>query len=388
MFFGRRSLKFFGALGLTTVVLSSLSIASATENGVSNERILVGLSTDLSSLTASNAAKSRLGAALYIDQINSQGGVHGRQIKVIHYDDGYEPKVAIENLKKLIVQDKVFCLFQNYGSESALAVMPLVEQYDVPFIAPIASTEQIRVPMRKNVFTVRTSSAHETDGMLRFVTKTLGLREIAIVNQQDAFGSNLRDNALTALRTLGLTPVFTDQFARNSTDVDGVINGLVRSKAKAVVIAAQILPSRELIKKASARGYRPVYLGGIAQANEQFLQAFGKEPPKFYFSSSFPIVHKQSEVPLIKEFLKEAKRVSLEPDALTLEGYVNAKVFIEGLKRAGKDLTRDSLRKALESMSGVDFGGITVYYSKQSHRGMSEVFLGTLKDGQFVPVER
>lgn len=375
----RAVLCFFAAL------IFAPSFATA-EPGVSKQRILIGYSVDLTGISSVNSARYRKGASLYFDLVNSKGGINGRTIKVIYYDDGYEPKVAYENVKKLIEQDKVFAIFQNYGSESAALVFPLIEKYDVPFIMPIASDDIYRNTAHRNVFNLRLSFSSTMNGLIKYAVQKLGIKQIAIISQDDSFGLGLRDGALKALKELGLKPVFDGRFPRKNSNLVEVVDDLIRSKAKAVVLAIQSNATTLLIEEATKQKYKPVYLGAAMYSSPSYYKKIEKYTPTIYFSSSFPIVEPESKIPVIQEFLNEAKKAVLEPDTQTFEGYFNAKVFVEALRLAGKNPTRDSLRAAFESMNNVDFGGITVNFSKTSHNGLEKHYIGTFKDGKAVQV--
>jgi len=377
--FLRAVLCLFAAL----VIAPSFSFA---EPGISKKRILIGFSTDLTGISSFNSAKYRKGASLYFDLLNARGGINGRTIKVIYYDDGYEPKVAYENVKKLIEQDKVFAIFQNYSSESAAAVLPLIEKHDVPFVMPIASDDIYRNTLHRNIFNLRLGFSPKMTGLIKYAVQKLGIKQIAIISQDDAYGLGLREAAVKALKELGLKPVFDGRFPRKNSNLVEVMDDLIRSKAKAVVLAIQSDATTLLIEEAAKKKFNPVYLGAIIYSSPDYYKKIEKYSPTIYFSSSFPIVGPESKIPVIQEFLSESKKTGLEADTQTFEGYFNAKVFAEALRLAGKNPTRNALRSAFEKMNDLEIGGITVNFSKTSHNGLEKLYIGTFKNGKAVQV--
>lgn len=361
---------------------SPLALAQTlAENGVTKDRILIGFSTDLTGVSVSNAAQSRVGADLHFNQINKEG-IHGRRIKVVYYDDGYEPKVAIENIKRLITHDKVFCLFQNYGAEASTQLLPLIEQYDIPFVAPIAPIERLRYPVHRNVFAVRNSTIHETEAVVRHAIREMSLKDIAIVRQDDVYGTDVFNQASKTLGQSDQKPIFDGKIPRNTNDVSAIIEPLIQSKAKAVLLAAQTQPSIALVTALAAKGFHPIYLGHTIHSTAAFYEPIAKFSPRIVFATGLPLVNEDNDVPLIKEFIKIARSNNIEPNLLNFEGYFNAKVFTEVLQRAGKNLSRNSLRTAFEGMTDVSIGGISVRYSSTSHRGHEGVYIGTFKNGK------
>ncbi len=357
--------------------------------GVSKTRVLIGYSSDLTGIAAVSAVKYRKGADVYFDTVNSKGGVHGRKIKVIYYDDGYEPKVAYENVKRLIEQDKVFAIFQNYGSESALEVLPLIEKYNIPFIAPIGSNEIIRTsPSQRDIFYVRMSSGKAMNGLVNYAIQKLGIKKFAILAQDDGYGLDIREGALKAMRSLGIKPVLDERFARKASSLVSIVDDLIQSKAEAVILGIQNNATARLIENAAKKKFHPIYLGPVIYGSKDFYQKVERFAPKIYFASSFPVIEPRNmKMPVIQEFLEAIKNTPAEPDTQTFEGYFNAKVFTHALQLAGKNPTRKLLIEALQSLRNFDFGGITVDFSETSHEGIKKFYIGTFKDGRTFEIQ-
>lgn len=373
---------------MTAFCLLALAVSTAqAEIGVTNEKILVGRN---SSLTGTNAALSigiDKGAQLYLDKINAAGGVAGRKIELITYDDGYKPPVALENVKKLNETDKVFCLFSLFGSAANKAVRPYVDHAGLPVVAPMVSAEEQRLPLDKNYFFVRPSSDAEEHESLKYAVKTLGLKKIAVIYQNDSLGQSSRLAAIATLHDLGIKLEHEASADRDGSNTTALVQGLAKSNVEVVLIGASQIIASATLKAANALGFKPVYIALTSNTTSAFLDTVKQEKAKVYFTSVVPIVIKTSKSKLVQDFLNDAAAAKVNPDDLQLEGYLNAMVFVEGLKRAGKDLTRASLISALETINGVDFGGVKITYSATNHRGSSSIFIGTTKDGKLVPID-
>lgn len=357
----------------------------ADDPGVTKDKIVIGQSTPMTGPVSNNGKNMQAGSKLVFDKINASGGINGRKIENIAYDDGYEPQVATQNLEKLINEDKVFAIFQHYGSPAAKAALPTIEKTDVPFFAPIAASEELRVPVRKNVFTVRESSTAELNEIVDYVIKKFSPKTFSIVSQQDAMGSSTRLAAISAIHKVGKTFAVDKTIERNTDSVDGIVDELIKAKADVVVMAAQTVPFGNIIKKAHEKGYNPIYVGNTTYLSNEFANLIKEAKPKMFIGHSIPYPRKANSLPIIQDLFKDAKAAGLDADGngYMMEGYLNAKVFVEALKKAGPNLTRDSLRSALESMNNANVGGVKLSYSKDAHRGVKTIYMSKFSKDSF-----
>ncbi|CAG0948303.1 partial Leu/Ile/Val-binding protein, partial [Burkholderiales bacterium] len=168
------------------LVLGGLSPAAA-ERGVSGDTVLIGQTGVFSGPIAEPAVQYRVGMALYFDEVNARGGVHGRKIKLQSYDDKFDPKIAAENTRKLIEEDKVFAMVGYIGTGAIVASLPQITENRVPVIGALSGEEGLRDPKMKMIFHTRGSYGAETDKMVEQLIST-GVKSIAVVYQDDAFG--------------------------------------------------------------------------------------------------------------------------------------------------------------------------------------------------------
>ena len=348
--------------------------ATAAETGVTSDTILLGQSCALSGPAQELGSEMRLGAQLYFNQINQAGGVHGRQIKLVSLDDGYEPDRAVANTRKLINDDKVFALFGYVGTPTSNAALPIFTEAKVPFFGAFTGAESLRTPFNRNIFNVRASYFDETEKIVEQLT-SLGSRSIAVFYKNDGYGQAGLAGVERAMSKRNMKIISTATVERNTVAVDAAVKTLVPKQPDAIVMISAYKSIAAFVKSAKKAGYagqfhNVSFVGSRALAEELGADGYGVTISQVV---PYPFA---TNIAVVREYALALKAGgSAQPSFTSLEGYIAARVFVEGLKRAGKDVTRDKLITALESMNNVDFGGFNVNFTPKSHNGSSYVDL-------------
>jgi branched-chain amino acid transport system substrate-binding protein len=188
--------------------------------GITDDEILVGSSLALGGHAGYLGTQTLHGALAYIKHVNQQGGVHGRRIKVIAYDDGYDPPRCVANTQRLIIQDKVFSLFCYVGTPTTVKILPLVEEARIPVVGMFTGANALRDPLNRYLINVRASYYQETGAAVKHLVETMKLKKIAVFYQYDAYGFDGLKGTEIALRLYGLVPVATGTYIRGTLDVD------------------------------------------------------------------------------------------------------------------------------------------------------------------------
>lgn len=374
---------------IVPAVLFSLSLVGVTswaEDGVTEKEIIIGMSNALSGPTAALGTGVKAGSSVYINKVNAQGGINGRKIMLISYDDGYEPERASANAKKLIEEDKVFALFGFVGTPTSSAVMPLFSKAGVPYIAPFTGAELLRNPINKNLFNVRASYFDETEAMVNHLTKDLGIKKIGVFAQADAYGDAGRAGVNRALRKFNMTLVGDGKYPRNTVDIDEGLEALKKANPEAVIMIGTYKPCAAFIKKAKSQGFNPKFLNVSFVGTDPLISELGKDGDGVIVTQVVPNP-KDSLLPIVKEFktdMKAADQASV--DFTSLEGYIDAVVLVEGLKKTST-LTRSSFETAMESLA-VDVGGMKTMFGPAQHQAFREVYLTKISGGKAVTISK
>lgn len=371
MALGRRQFS----IGLGAAALGGFHTARAQTEG----RIVLGQSAAFTGPAAQLGVQLNLGAKLYFDQLNAQGGVGRRMIEIRSMDDGYEPDRCAENTRKLIADD-VFALFGYIGTPTSLAALPLFTQAKVPFFAPFSGAEALREPFNRLIFHVRASYYDETALIVRQLTN-LGLKKISVFYQNDAYGKAGLDGVTKALSDLKLAPVATATVERNSTDVKAAVDKLVAAKPEAVVQISAYAASAAFVRAARKAGYGGTFYNVSFVGTQALADELGKDGAGVVVSQVVPSPYQPSRQ-ITREFLDAIKKGGnkVQPNYSSMEGYVAARVFAEGLRQAhasGK-VTRESFIAGTESIGTQAISGFAVALSATNHAASKFVEMSML----------
>jgi branched-chain amino acid transport system substrate-binding protein len=358
-------------------LLAGLWVAAAAQ-----AQIRVGQTAGFTGAVASGVKEVTDGAKLYLDAVNKSGGVAGQPIELISLDDKFEPAVAAENAKKLIDQG-VVALFLTRGTPHTQAVVPLLAQHGVPLIGPSTGAMALHKPVNPYVFNVRATYQREAERAVRHLS-LIGIERIAIVQVDDSFGNDGATGALQGFTAVSKQPVVHEKFDRTKPDMAPIIPKIVKAEAQAVLFigsGSMVADGVKLLRNAGSRA-QVVTLSNNASAG--FVKSLGDHARGTVVSQVFPYERSLS-TPMVKEAIdlaKAAGRGDLTP--ANLEGYAAAKVLVEGLKRAGPQVTREKLKAALETFRRVDIGGLEVTFSPADHSGLDYADLSIVgEDGRF-----
>ena len=341
-------------------------------------RIILGQSAAFTGPAAQLGIQFHEGAKVYFDQFNAQGGAARQQIELRKLDDGYEPARCAENTKKFIADD-VFALFGYIGTPTSLAALPMAIKEKIPFIAPFTGAMALREPFNRHAFHVRASYNDETALIVKQLTN-LGLKKIAVFYQNDAYGKAGLDGVHLALGRLDLKTVAEATVERNSVEVAQAVKTLVAAGPDAVVQIGAYKACAAFIREARKAGYGGTFYNVSFVGTQALADELGKEGAGVVVSQVVPSPYNAAR-PIAREFadaVKAVGRKEVQANFSSMEGYLAAKVFAEGLKRAGNKPTRESLMTGLESIGSQSFGGFAVSFGPGDHVASNFVELSML----------
>ena len=342
----------------------------------SGGKIVLGQSAPFTGPAAQLGIQFNRGANVWFDQINAQGGVAGRKIELRKMDDGYEPERCAANTRKLI-DEEVFALFGYIGTPTSLAAVPLAKKEQVPFIAPFTGAMALRDPFSKYVFHMRASYNDETALIVKQMT-TLDLKKIAVFYQNDAYGKAGLDGVILALGALNLKPVAQVTVERNTVEVAAAVKALVAAAPDAIVQVSAYKSCAAFIRAARKAGYGGTFYNVSFVGTQALADELGKDGAGIVVTQVVPSPYNAAR-PIAREFVEAVKKAGGDAQAnfSSMEGYLAAKVFTEGLRRASSP-TRDGLIAGLESISDQSFGGFAVNFSSSNHVALRFVDLSML----------
>ena len=358
--------------------------------GVTDTEILIGSSLALGGHASYLGTQTLHGALSYINYVNEKGGIHGRKIKIIAYDDGYDPPRCVSNTQKLIIEDQVFALFCYVGTPTTVKVIPIVEESKIPLVGMFTGANALREPFHRYIINVRASYYQETGGAVRRLVEDLGIKKVAIFYQYDAYGFDGLKGTELALKQYGLAPVATGSYIRGTMDVEQGLNKIMTSGAEAVVMIGTYDPCAKFIKLARSKDFDPMFVNVSFVGGDELTRKLGKEGEDVIVTQVMPSPEAPETQTLLLGALEYSNLLKLyypkdKPNSVGLEGYINAKVLVEGLRRAGRDLNRERFINAIESIQNYSLGiANTLNFSPNDHQGLERVYFTHIQNGRLV----
>lgn len=372
--------KTLAGFGLALWAAASL----AADNGIGPREILIGQFAAQTGPAAELGKRMQVGILAHFSAVNAQGGINGRLLRLASRDDGYEPDRALAAVKALITEDKVFALVGSVGTPTTLAAVPAINEEKIPLIGPFTGAQGLREPFNRNIFHVRASYFDETERIVQHLT-TLGIKRIGVFYQNDSYGKAGLDGVTRALARRNLAPAAIATVERNSVEVTPALTTLLKASPEAIVQISAYKSCAALIKAARAKSYGGQFFNVSFVGSKALADELGDAGVGVTVSQVVPFPYIPSS-PIVREYqqrMTEAGQKSF--DFSSLEGFLAARVLVEGLRRAGATPTRESLVNALESLRDHDMGGFRVAYSSKNHEGSRFTDLTIIgRDGRFI----
>lgn len=366
------------------------SSQASLRTGIFDNEIVVGSSLALEGHAGYLGTQTLHGALAYIRHVNAGGGVHGRKIRIIAYDDGYDPPRCVLNTQRLVVQDKVFALFCYVGTPTTVKIIPLVQEARIPLVGMFTGANALREPPKRYLINVRASYYQETGAAVRYLVEKRNLHRIAVFYQYDAYGfDGLRGTEL-ALKRYGLLPVATGTYVRGTLDVEEGLRKIKAVDAEAVVMIGTYKPCARFIRLAKIQAYSPVFYNVSFVGADELTRLLGPDAEGIIVTQVVPPPEHGDEQDYLwgsAEYVRRLRRYYPQdhPNFVSLEGYINAKVLVEGLQRAGPGLNRETFIDAIESIHDFDLGiANPLSFSPCDHQGLERVYFTLFKNGRFV----
>lgn len=381
-----KSLRALLVVGLSSALAVIVSGLAHAQKGFTDVEIVLGMSNPLTGPDSALGSGLKQGAKAYFDTINAAGGVHGRKIRLISYDDGYEPRNTVANTKRLIKDDKVFALFGYVGTPTSKAIMPLINYEKIIYFGPFTGAEFLRKPLNRYVFNVRSSYFDEAEAQVDYLTSKAGITEIGLFIQDDAYGLAVKGGVVLALQKRKLNLAGEGRYISNTVDVAQGLRDVKSAEPKAVSMVGNYKAMANFIKEARAAEFEPVFFNVSFVGTEALIKELDGRGDGTMVSQVVPSPYDNS-VAIVKQYQADMKAAGTEDyNYVSLEGYLDAMVFVEILKRVGKDLSTEAFIGAAEALDMVE-GGMQFRFTPKNHQALQKVYLTKIVNGKAVPVQ-
>jgi branched-chain amino acid transport system substrate-binding protein len=380
-------------MGTGLAVLATLSglgagpAAAAETQGVSKNEILIATIQDLSGPVAAYGKAARNGLQLRVDEINEQGGIHGRKIRLLVEDNGYDPKKAVLATQKLVNQDKVFLIASHIGTPMNNAAMPIMFEKGVINFMPLSAGREMFDPPHKLKF-ASVASYYETMRMnVPRLYKEKAAKNACALYQDDDYGLEVVRGAEAGLKGIGVALGEKTTYKRGATDFSSQVARLKASGCDFLVMGTIVRETIGTIAEARKIGWNPTFVGSQASYTDLIHKLGGKAMDGYYAVSTqfFPYLDVESQ-PLRFWANKYKTKFGEDPSTYSTGGYATIDIFIRAAQKAGPNLTTDSFVKAMETMGEIPsdiFGTPPLSFSPTKRLGSTLSRLSQIQDGRW-----
>lgn len=376
-------MRFVLSLAVLAVALGAAAPLAA-QPGVSDTEIVLGCSNSFSGpLAYTGEQATRFGVDLYFKVVNDGGGIHGRKVRTIYYDDGYKPQEAVANTRKLVEQDRIFAVIAPQGTPPVMATLEYLEEQRVPLLFPFQGSPAIRG--RKHVFSGMTLYDRQSRMMIDYLVTQRKLRTFGVLYQDDDYGKSFLTAFEKDLARHNLTLAATESVKRGVTDVSAQIAKLRAASPQAVFLVLTPGPGAQALKERQKIGWTDtIMVSSGPLTDEKYLALAGDAAEGVEGLSLWPDPL-TSELPGMKAYRAAMQKYfgKNEPNRYSLSGYFAAMLFTEGARRAGKNLTRETLISALEAIKGFESGILPPVTIGADHETQRQGFWVRVEQGKF-----
>ena len=340
--------------------------------------IVIGQVTPLSGPLAPTGSHIRAGAQLYFDAVNAKGGVHGEKIRLVTKDDAYKAAETVRLAKELINEVQPLALFGFVGTGNAEAILKdkILSNAGIPLVMIRSGASAVVKSGNQWLFITRASYEAEINKIIQQYSLT-GYRTYAVLYQDDPFGLDVLGSTEALVGKFDSKIVAKAGYKKNTTEVSEAVKTIAAAAPHAVIMISNTAASSEFLKQSRAAGNNAQFITISVTDAAQVVERIGKDVANgLALTQVFPDPESRS-IPLTREIMENFSKFKpsgeITPNQTLVEGYVGAKVLVEGLRRAGPKPTRQKLRDALEQIKDYDTGDLYVGFSPTNHSGVHYV---------------
>ena len=381
-------MKFKHTAALVSLALSATvaQAQNAPPQGVSATEITLGSIQDLSGPIAGFGKQSRLGMMLAVDEINEQGGINGRKLKLIVEDSAYDPKKAVLAAQKLVNQDKIFIMLGHLGTAQNMAAMPVQFEKNVINFFPITAAREMYEPFHKLKYSFAATYFDQMRNAVPKMVKDKGAKKVCTMYQDDDFGLEVLRGGEAGLKTIGMEFVEKTSYKRGATDFSSQVSKMQASGCDLIVLGTIIRETIGAIGTAKKSGYNPTFLASSAGYTDLIHKLGGAAMNGLYATMTVqnPYLDEASK-PIQFWAAKYKTKFNEDPTVFSVYGYTIVDTFAKAATKAGKGLSTESFIKAMDTMSiPTDmFGSAPATFTATKRLGSDASRLSQITDGKW-----
>ena len=375
---------------MKSITIAALTLLAATpalaQQGVSATEIVIGTAQDLSGPIVNFSKAAVNGMRMRVDEVNAEGGVHGRKLRLVVEDHGYDPKKAVLAAQKMVQQDKIFASLGSIGTPTAMAAMPIYLDNKVAHLFPLSGAREMFEPAAPLKFSFAAPYYDQIRAGIKRLVKEKGLKKVCTLYQDDDFGLEVMRGAEQGLKDVGMTYAERTTYKRGATEFSSQVTKMKESGCDAVVLGTIIRETIGTIGTARRLEWNPVFVGTTASYSEIIHKLGGAAVNGFYSTCTVNNPYADDPNPKIREWFAAYKgKYNEDPTVFSVYGYIIIDSFIQAAQKAGPNLTTDSFIKAMDTMTYEPdmFGSPQSSYTASKRLGNDKSRLSQIVDGKW-----
>lgn len=371
---------------LSLVLALGLLPVWAQQQGVSKDQILIGTIQDLSGPLAGYGKAVRNGMQLRIDELNEQGSIHGRKLKLLTEDSGYDPKRAVLAAQKLVNQDKIFIMAAHIGTAQNNAAMPVQFDKNIINFLPVTAAREMYEPFNRLKYAAFATYFDQMRAAVPNLTKEKKISKVCAIYQDDEFGLEVLRGAEAGLKTINMDFTEKTTYKRGATDFSSQVARMKSAGCEMVVLGTIIRETVGTIAESRKTGFNPLFIGSSAAYTDLIHKLGGKAMDGMYATMTVPHPYlDEASKPIAFWANKYKTKFGDDPTVFSVYGYIIVDAFIRGAQKAGPNLTTDSFIKAMDTLTLPPdiFGGPEGKFTPTQHLSSNRSRLSQIQDGRW-----
>lgn len=368
------------------VMAAAFAAGVALAQGVTKTEIVIGTAQDLSGPIVQLSKPAVNGMRMRIDEINEAGGIHGRKLRLVVEDHGYDPKKAVLAAQKMIQKDRIFAMIGSIGTPTNVAAMPVLFDKGVPHLFPLTGAREMSEPLHKLKFSYSATYFDQMRSGLKYLIKQKGAKRVCTIYQDDDYGLEVMRGGEAGLKELGMQYAERTTYKRGATEFSSQVARLKDANCEIVVMGTIIRETIGTIGTARKLGFNPEFIGTTASYFDIIHKLGGPAMNGFYSAATINYPYADDPSKNVRDWFQRYKdKYKEDPTILSAYGYQIAGYFAGAAEKAGPNLTVDALVNAIEThpVSRDMFGTDEMRYSKTKHLGSNRAKLCQIQEARW-----
>ena len=377
------------ALAAAALAFGAAPLAFAQTQGVSKTEIVIGTEQDLSGPIVAFSKQLKNAMEMRVEDINASGGIHGRKLKLIVEDHGYDPKKAVLATQKLVQKDKIFAMVGLIGTPTALAAMPILFDKNVPNLFPITAAREMYEPLHRLKYSIAATYYDQVRASIKHMVKQKGYKKVCTLYQDDDFGLEVLRGAEAGLKEINMPLTERTTYKRGATDFSSQVAKMKDSGCDLVILGTIIRETIGTIGTARKLGWNVDFMGTSASYTDLIHKLGGPAMNGFYSTNTVNNPYMDDASKNVREWAVRYKdKYKEDPTVFSVYGFQVIDLFARVAEKAGPNLTTDTFINAMEnfSMPRDMFGGDAVSFTKTKHLGSNRARLSQIVNGKWTPI--